>query len=578
MEKIIPNEAAPIINKLNPDDIPRCIECNLICSLELNYKDGNPYITFECENNHKGTILLNDYILQSNKFALSKEKCGICKKNQKEVKGDFFYCVKCKKFLCGLCQLNHKNENKHNNTSYQRYDALCKIHSNTYSFYCIKCKKNLCVYCKTEHKYHDIIELSEFNYSKESKKKLEEEMRNIENKINNLVIIKENIITEINKLKESSELEMKFIKILLYSYEYEENQNNLNYNIIQNLKNFEKKFKLNKIEIYERVYNEGKKYISLIQNLQNQKSNSFKTNFKTLNNHTDKIYHIDKLNDGRLISCSYDKSLNIYKKDTYDLQLSIKEHSYDILSFTELHDRRIITCSGDKTMKIIKLIGEDKYQIEQTLQGHTNTVDKIIEIKLNILISISRDKTMKIWKLNNENKFECFKTINFQNSESYCNILKLNENEFVTSSYGDKRIKFWDSNDYSNIATINQDIETFWTWKNMCLLENDLLCIGGDNSKGFYLIKISTHQLIKNIIGPKTIFSINKCLDGLFLCSIIDAKGNNSLVKYKYEGLDLKKVAEKEKAHDKNILSCVELNDGIIASGGEDFLIKLWKD
>ena len=578
MEKLTPNEAAPILNKLNPDDIPRCIDCNLICSLQLNYNDGTPLINFECENGHKGNILLKDYMLKYNKFALSKEKCGICGKNQKEVKGDFIYCTKCKQFLCIPCQLNHKNEEQHNITLYRRYDALCKIHSNTYDFYCIKCKMNLCIYCQPNHKNHNIINLSEFNYSEESKKKLEEEMRNIENKINNLVIIKENIITEINKLKESSELEMKFIKILLYSYEYEENQNNLNYNIIQNLKNFEKKFKSNKIEIYERVYNEGKKYISLIQNLQNKKSNSFTNNFKILTNHTDIIYHIDKLNDGRLISCS--NELNIYKKDSYayDLQLSIKEHSDSILSFTELHDRRIITCSGDKTMKIIKLIGEDKYQIEQTLQSHTNTVMKVIEIKENILISISKDKTMKIWKLNNENKFECFKTINFQNSESYCNILKLNENEFVTSSYKDKRIKFWDSNDYSNIATINQDIETPWIGKFMCLLENDLLCIGGDNSKGFYLIKISTHQLIKNIIGPKTIYSINECLDGLFLCSIIDEKGNNCLVKYKYEEQDLKKVVEKEKAHNKDILSCVELDDGIIASGGYDYLIKSWED
>ena len=114
----------------------------------------------------------------------------------------------------------------------------------------------------------------------------------------------------------------------------------------------------------------------------------------------------------------------------------------------------------------------------------------------------------------------------------------------------------------------------------MCLLENDLLCIGGNNSKGFYLIKISTHQLIKNIIGPKTIYSINECLDGLFLCSIIDEKGNHSLVKYKYEGQDLKKVVEKEKAHDSSILSCVELNDGTIASGGEGdgYSIKLWQD
>ncbi len=35
MEKInnSPNEAAPIKNKLSQDDITRCINCNLICSL-----------------------------------------------------------------------------------------------------------------------------------------------------------------------------------------------------------------------------------------------------------------------------------------------------------------------------------------------------------------------------------------------------------------------------------------------------------------------------------------------------------------------------------------------------------------
>ena len=54
--------------------------------------------------------------------------------------------------------------------------------------------------------------------------------------------------------------------------------------------------------------------------------------------------------------------------------------------------------------------------------------------------------------------------------------------------------------------------------------------------------------------------------------------GNHSLVKYKYEEQDLKKVVEKEKAHNNDIYSCVELNDGTIASGGSDNLIKLWED
>ena len=42
-----------------------------------------------------------------------------------------------------------------------------------------------------------------------------------------------------------------------------------------------------------------------------------------------------------------------------------------------------------------------------------------------------------------KNKFECINTITFQKTNSMCNILKLNENEFVTSSREDKCIKFW---------------------------------------------------------------------------------------------------------------------------------------
>ena len=54
---------------------------------------------------------------------------------------------------------------------------------------------------------------------------------------------------------------MKFIKILLHTYQYEENQNNINYNIIQNLKNFENKFTPNKKK-YMKVY--IKKVINLL--------------------------------------------------------------------------------------------------------------------------------------------------------------------------------------------------------------------------------------------------------------------------------------------------------------------------
>ena len=73
-------------------------------------------------------------------------------------------------------------------------------------------------------------------------------------------------------------------------------------------------------------------------------------------------------------------------------------------------------------MNIIKLIDENKYNLEQKLTGHSSTVMDVIEIRENELISVSTDKTMKKWEFKN-NKFECTKTITFQNSNSYCNIL-----------------------------------------------------------------------------------------------------------------------------------------------------------
>ena len=61
-----------------------------------------------------------------------------------------------------------------------------------------------------------------------------------------------------------------------------------------------------------------------------------------------------------------------------------------------------------------------------------------------------------------------------------------------------------------------------------------------------------------------------------FLCSIVDEEDNNSLVKYRYDNLKLEKVFQKEKAHNGEIWSILELNDGSIVSAGADNLIKLW--
>ena len=558
------------------DNIPRCIECNLVASLKLKYKNGKPLINYFCENKHKGEITLEEYYQKCFKFSLSKQNCDECKKNLIKL-----YCSKCNKFLCPSCSDKHQqDQNKHNLNNFNRYDSICKIHHNFFDNYCDTCKLNICIYCKNEHESHNLKDLSKFVYSDEDKNKLYEEINNMEIKIKNLDVIKKELIKRIDSLKNSSELEMKFIKILLNSYKYEENQNNLNYNVIQNLKNFEKIFKSNKINIYNKIYNEGNKFISFFDKIKNYHLNSFKNNFKNLENHKHYISYLSKLKDGRLASCSCDGSLNIYKKDTFDLQFSLKLHQSNVRSFTQINDERIITCGKDCTMKIIRLLDEKDYHLDQELKDHSGKVYKIIEIKKNELISVSADNTMIIWKLNNQNKFICDKKVKFQNSSTNCNILKLNDKEFATCSCGDKCIKFFNSKNYSEIPnSIINNINTFYG-KNLCLLDEDTLCVCGYNSKGFYLIRISNHQLIKNINidNANTIYSIHECIDGLFLCSIIDDKSNNNLVRYKYENEKFEKIEEKIKASDNRIFACVELDEGIFASGGygDNYQIKLW--
>ena len=92
-DNIAIKEDASTFNNL--DNIPRCLECNLISSLKLYYKEGKPLINYSCENNHKGDVPLDEYMQKYNIYSLSKQKCEECNKNQNEIKGDFFYCSKC---------------------------------------------------------------------------------------------------------------------------------------------------------------------------------------------------------------------------------------------------------------------------------------------------------------------------------------------------------------------------------------------------------------------------------------------------------------------------------------------------
>ena len=219
-------------SKFSLDHIPRCPECNLICSLHLYQNENVPSLLYYCENKHNGNILLNQYITSYKKNSLKKEKCEC---NNKE-ENDLMYCTKCKKFTCFQCILkNHKPSNGHSLIDLSKFDSLCKIHFNSFCSYCKTCNMNICEMCNKEHEKHNLIGLSNIIISEELKKELTEQINELKFSISEIEVIKNDIIKKLNELKENIQNEIELAVILLETYEFELEQKNLNYYNTSNL-------------------------------------------------------------------------------------------------------------------------------------------------------------------------------------------------------------------------------------------------------------------------------------------------------------------------------------------------------
>ena len=140
---------------------------------------------------------------------------------------------------------------------------------------------------------------------------------------------------------------------------------------------------------------------------------------------------------------------------------------------------------------------------------------------------MSLDKTIKVWDL------KTFKVITTIEEESD-NILKINENEFITSSSKNNCIKFW--NNYQIIKTIN-DLKVTDIIKSILLFEDDKLLIG----PGYilYLIDSKKYELVKSFEMNVLVLSISKYLDRDILCTIFNSNKNHKILKFHYDNVHL---------------------------------------
>ncbi len=560
-------------NNFNPNNIPRCPFCNIICSINLLNEKGISIIEYECEENHKGKETLTSFLKKSRKHSIYKEQCYECNQNQEEGIS-FFICSQCKYFICEKCLCHHNDGINHIPFIISKFDSICCVHSNLYSYYCKNCKMNLCVLCKDDHIGHDLIELSKLKITSEEKKDILKNISDVESIVKNIEELKNEFIKFISAYQDSNLIEIKFLKYLFDTYEYNEMRNNMNYNIYNNLKSCNNKFKLTRLKTFDQVYNKLLENVSLLKDIQ-------QGCIKTINDNKEWISHLELLKDGRIASSSGDGTIKIYKNDnSFNLDLIINEHNEAVNYFTQLINEKIITCSSDKTIKIIKLNESNSYNIEETLTEHSSSVDKILSPDEEFLISLSKGGEMKFWLTNETNSnFYCDRTITFQSQTSNCDGLILNQNEFVTLSLKDKILNFYNigdsGEDGDKISSIN-NIDCIG-WDILCILDNNnILCVGGESQ--FYLIEINSHNVIKNINLEKNIYSIISNGYNIIYAGVKDKEGYFSIYKYSFEkeSLSFDYINSKDKAHSQSIVTLLLLPTVSLASGSDDNTIKIW--
>ena len=239
---------------INPQDITyRCSKCQYIPLINI-IKDGDEYkIKTKCRNNHNEILSIQSFLEKNQNYNINNIKCSKCNyfRDQNPM---FYYCLNCKDFLCNSCKEEHSHSEE--TISINELDSFCTVHNDTIAGFCEEIG-NMCLVCKEQFKNkYKMKYLSLFSKEKENI---------INNKINKDKNIIKNIENEIKNFERKIEKYKKILNDLNYIIEIENNlyntykkecNNNLCYEIIQNIENclnFKIKFEIKIVDGYNAI-------------------------------------------------------------------------------------------------------------------------------------------------------------------------------------------------------------------------------------------------------------------------------------------------------------------------------------
>ena len=287
---------------------------------------------------------------------------------------------------------------------------------------------------------------------------------------------------------------------------------------------------------------------------------------KSINNHQSSVYSLLLLSDGRLASCSYDKTINIYNmKKNYHCDLTLIGHTWGVVSIDQLDNGKLISCSGF-TIKIWSIY-EKSYVCECTLKDTANQVtQKVLSLPGSKFASCSTDKNVKIW--NGNPPYNLIKILD-GHIAALESLLCIKRKNKLLSGGKDNTLRIWNISTYQ-CQTIIMKVECF-SQNSMIELENNKIFIGGKNKIAIIdLNKCIIEQKIENETKVDHVSSSIYLKEGIILfgtrfgiINIYDIR-NKTITKIKTTLIG-------------DIRCFLKINENQFITGSIDSVIRLWE-
>ena len=217
------------------------------------------------------------------------------------------------------------------------------------------------------------------------------------------------------------------------------------------------------------------------------------------------------LKDKRIATGSDDGSISICSINFKTMEWSqdiIKKNAHKgvVISLCELNNNQIISCSWDKTIKIWKITATHLI-LNHMFTNHTSDVCCVITLPKNRFASCSEDKTVRIWS-----STEPYKELKIINNDSKVfALLYIQSKEMIVSSTQLEKLIFWNVNTYKHEHTIKG--YSVMRKNNMVELPNKYLAVSS-NSVGYpiVIIDLNSYNVIKVIVEESISYFSSLCL------------------------------------------------------------------